>query len=354
MGSVIKIRNKWGIDYYHNGRRIRKVIGDGQSKTLAKQALNSISMKIAEGEYLPNKKKEDIKILEILDTYWEEYLKHSRSSEKVKWLLEMLKEEFGHLPISNLTADKIREFQRKITNGKKRNNENFSPSTANKFIIYLSASINYCVKIGKIRISGNPCSNVKKLLENNVRDIVLSEQEYQSLQFYLPSHLKKIVCFAYYTGCRKSEILNLKKTDVDLINNVCKIRNTKNGEDRHVPIAEPLREMLIPLVTYSGRSEYVFTYKGRNVTDIKKAFHKACIKAGLGNFHFHDLRHTCLTNWHNEGHSHFLIMKASGHKTVSCFKRYLSFNNNDLQKLVFQKSSQQVDSSEKTESRKAV
>ncbi|MFH0919592.1 MAG: hypothetical protein V1913_04470 [Fibrobacterota bacterium] len=45
---------------------------------------------------------------------------------------------------------------------------------------------------------------------------------------------------------------------------------------------------------------------------------------------------TCLTNWHKAGHGHFLIMKASGHKTISMFQKHLSFKNDDLQKLVLE------------------
>ncbi|MBL8028951.1 MAG: tyrosine-type recombinase/integrase, partial [Fibrobacteres bacterium] len=68
----------------------------------------------------------------------------------------------------------------------------------------------------------------------------------------------------------------------------------------------------------------------------------ACEKAELKGLRFHDLRHTCLTNWYNAGHGHLLIMQASGHKTLSCFMRYLSFKNGALQKLV-DDHSQQMD-----------
>ena len=49
---------------------------------------------------------------------------------------------------------------------------------------------------------------------------------------------------------------------------------------------------------------------------------------------FHDLRHTALNNWRMEGHDYFRIMAASGHKTMSVFKRYNTVSRDELKALV--------------------
>jgi len=61
-------------------------------------------------------------------------------------------------------------------------------------------------------------------------------------------------------------------------------------------------------------SEYVFvnskTFKP--LTDVKKAFTSALRKAGIEDFHFHDLRHTCATRLGDRGASAFEIAQIMG------------------------------------------
>ncbi len=57
-------------------------------------------------------------------------------------------------------------------------------------------------------------------------------------------------------------------------------------------------------------------------SDNRKAYKKAVEAAGLGDFTFHDLRHCAINNLRLAGNDHFVIKKASGHKTDSAFKRY--------------------------------
>ncbi len=67
---------------------------------------------------------------------------------------------------------------------------------------------------------------------------------------------------------------------------------------------------------------------------IKRAFATACIKAGIEDFTFHDLRHTAINNWRLQGHDYFRIMAATGHKTLSLFKRYNTVSKEELRTLV--------------------
>jgi len=46
------------------------------------------------------------------------------------------------------------------------------------------------------------------------------------------------------------------------------------------------------------------------------------------------LRHTAISNWRRQGHDYFKIMAASGHKTMSVFKRYNTVSKDDLKTLV--------------------
>ena len=78
--------------------------------------------------------------------------------------------------------------------------------------------------------------------------------------------------------------------------------------------------------------------KGKSWRRCKRSFATACKKAGIEDFTFHDLRHTAINNWRLQGHDYFRIMAASGHKTMSVFKRYNTVSKEELKALVNGKS----------------
>jgi integrase len=78
----------------------------------------------------------------------------------------------------------------------------------------------------------------------------------------------------------------------------------------------------------------VFQYQGHGMDEMKKSFATACKRAGIKDFTFHDLRHTAINNWRLQGHDYFRIMAASGHKTMSVFKRYNTVSKEELKTLV--------------------
>ena len=78
----------------------------------------------------------------------------------------------------------------------------------------------------------------------------------------------------------------------------------------------------------------VFTFQGKPLIYCKLGFVKACKRAGIEDFTFHDLRQTAINNWRMQGHDYFRIIAASGHRTMSIFKRYNTVSQDELKALV--------------------
>jgi integrase len=78
----------------------------------------------------------------------------------------------------------------------------------------------------------------------------------------------------------------------------------------------------------------VFTRAGKPVRSIRESFTLACRESGIEGLTFHDLRHTAINNWRLQGHDYFRIMAATGHKTMSVFKRYNTVSKEELKTLV--------------------
>jgi integrase len=68
--------------------------------------------------------------------------------------------------------------------------------------------------------------------------------------------------------------------------------------------------------------------------NVYREFKKACRKAGLPSFRFHDLRRTVGTRLAQAGHDLYAIAKGLGHKKFSTTERYAKHNIQSLRKVV--------------------
>ena len=139
-----------------------------------------------------------------------------------------------------------------------------------------------------------------------------------------------MLTFAYYTGCRKAEILALRWNQVDLSERVVRLEpgETKNDESRTIfltadlyevlAIQKELRDSLLP-----GVGPLVFSRAGTRILEFKGAWASACKAAGLTGQDgepdklFHDLRRTGVRNLIRAGVPERVAMMISGHKTFS-------------------------------------
>jgi len=164
---------------------------------------------------------------------------------------------------------------------------------------------------------------IKLLPENNKRLRFLTKEECQTLVSVCSAYLKPIVITALNTGMRKEEILSLQwDKHVDLRHGFILLDVTKNGERREIPINQTLRDALSK-ITRRLDSPYVFTDEnGSRFKDIKKGFNAACRRAGIKDFHFHDLRHIFASHLVMVGVDITTIKELLGHKTLSMTLRY--------------------------------
>jgi integrase len=164
----------------------------------------------------------------------------------------------------------------------------------------------------------NPAAPVSLKRENNERDRVFSLDEFQALMNVAPAHLKPILLTAYHTGMRKGEFLNLTWDRVDLKAGLLRLRpeDTKTREGRTLPLTKELSEMLRNATIYldeSGqRVPWGFTYAGKRILSVRRAFEVACRNAGIDNVVVHDLRHTFVTNIRRAGVDYFRITAVTG------------------------------------------
>ena len=137
-------------------------------------------------------------------------------------------------------------------------------------------------------------------------------------------YITSIIEFAIETGMRRSEILKLRWCDVDLENGFASLYDTKNGEDRRVPLTRLCKEVL---QTVPQTDERVFPI---SATCLRLAWNRARKKAGITDLRFHDLRHEAVSRFFEMGMSVPEVALISGHKDVRQLFRYTHLNPSNV------------------------
>ncbi|HEY1512318.1 MAG TPA: site-specific integrase, partial [Gaiellaceae bacterium] len=135
------------------------------------------------------------------------------------------------------------------------------------------------------------------------------------------------------TGVRRSELQALRWADVDLVENVIRIRDSKSEDGRRsIAIPSTLAEALWQRkrsTAYQGDGELVFCHPERGTIyraeTFKEAFDAALTAAAVDKKPrpFHDLRHTAITNDAAAGSSPIAVMAKAGHANMATTQRYL-------------------------------
>lgn len=255
---------------------------------------------------------------DIVDFYLERRKCFLSSFEKIRYIFDDLRKALGDVPINDL-AGKFDKYLRLIRRDNcRRYGRPISDSTYNRYIGYAKIVCNFAVKFELIE--RNPLNRFTKAHEVG-RDRILSEEEKLRLLNTLTAvapHLKPAVEFAMTIPIRKGELVHLKKDSLDLINNVIRLRNgtTKNNRGTFIPIPP---DMLQYFRTLPRESEYLFYRKEGEryfpLGDFKRAWKRVKKIAGVGDFHFHDLRHMAATELIDAGTPERVVREIANWKT---------------------------------------
>jgi integrase len=323
----------WWIEYYDHDKRLRRE-RIGPNKAAAEQRYREVLSTRTEGRYI--RKSPDARTLfkDLAAWYLElAEVKAKRSYDRDQRSVRLLLLSLGDYLLKDITPAMVETYKQKRLNETNYKGTLTKPATVNRELACLKTIYSQGVRNGKAE--HNPTKKVKLLKENNVRKRVLTLDEYALLLSHCLPYLKPIVKLAYHTGMRLGEILGLTWDKVNLKDGFIHLQpeDCKTDEGRDVPLHPELRQILkaMPRGLPGAR---VFLREGKPITSIREGFESARKRADIEGFTFHDLRHTFINNRRMEGHDYFRIMAATGHKTMSVFKRYNTVSRDELQTLV--------------------
>jgi integrase len=314
--------------------------------TDAKQWGADTESKMRDGIVFPNKDARNRSLGELIDKYIKEELpKKPRSEAKQKSQLTWWKNEIGTVKLVHVTPALLAECRHNLTVGtyetsRKEKQPDGSikiiktvqsrvPATANRYLAVLSHAFTVAVKEWGW-VQQHPMSNVRRNKESKGRVRFLTDDErsrlLQACKVSRSPNLYLIVLLDICSGGRSSEIMGLTWADVSFDLRRIILRDTKNGDTRAVPLVGPLYDLLLEHKKGKGEGGLVFPRRGDaedgRLASIRTAFENAVKRAGIEDFKFHDLRHTCASYLAMNGASLAEIAEVLGHKTLAMVKRY--------------------------------
>jgi integrase len=164
------------------------------------------------------------------------------------------------------------------------------------------------------------------LAENNVRAGFVEDGQYDRLtENCSESWLRLFLEIAYTFAWRKSEILNLRVSNVSLAERTIRLDagTTKNNAGREVTMSATIAALVALAVAGKTPSDYLLTRDDlKPVLDFRRAWWNLTAAAGLKGLLVHDLRRSGARQLRRAGVPESVVQKIGGWKTAEMFKRY--------------------------------
>jgi site-specific recombinase XerD len=235
--------------------------------------------------------------------------------------LTSLSRYFNSTP-EKLSSDQVKEYAYHLIHEKK-----LSPATINQLI-----SAWKILQVDILKKNWEEIYLKRPRIERKLPH-VLSQSEAQAL-INAPINLKHktILKLAYASGLRRSELLNLKPSDIDSSREVLRVVNGKGKKTREVPIHKSVISLLREYFIQYRPQIYLFEGwkpgKAYSPTSFSKILQRSAQEIGLRKKVYpHLLRHTFATHMLERGINIRRLQMILGHNTLKTTSIYLHLAN---------------------------
>lgn len=339
MGTVWKREAKDGKSRWL--ARVRKVGGQHicetfDTKAKAQAWVAKVESEINEGRHSFISDSKKYRMDQLIDRYIANELpKKPKSTAKQQAQLEWWKSKIGHLSLVNVTPAVIVKCRDELSSGITARGGKRSDSTVNRYLAVLSHLFSVAVREWQV-LSDSPMRKVSKLKESRGRDRILTPEEMGRLLSICKqsenAYLYLIVKILFSTGARKSEILSLKWSDINLETGKAILRETKNGRTRPIHFSPEIVELLEQHSKIRRfDSHLLFPSSDPNKPiNIRYSWEKALELSGIQGFRLHDCRHQAASMMAMGGSSDAELRSFLGHLSSSQTVRYAHYRESAM------------------------
>ncbi|WP_417724366.1 tyrosine-type recombinase/integrase [Salipiger sp.] len=249
------------------------------------------------------------------------HLADSTQQEYRRLLRRYLYPDIGGFPMANITREDMEAIKRKMSG---------THHQANRVLALARKIFNHAIENNHAQVQLNPAQHVKSFKELP-RERILNPSEQgrviQAIRELRKAHPENTpsydaISFLFLTGRRRSEVLQLKWTDIDFERGIIYYRKTKTDPQKG-DLTDDMRRFLLDIKALSS-SEYVFP--GRTIDqplkDPKRSWAAIQKLAGLEGVRLHDIRHTVVSEVTSSADLQSAALVA-GHKSLQSTMRYV-------------------------------
>lgn len=262
-----------------------------------------------------------------LDKMKQELKLRNYSSKTIKSYSLCLKNffKFQKTDFETLDIEKIRNFLLKIQE------KGLSSQTMNLYLNSIKFFYRDVLKNSQ-KIDLKFAKRSKKL------PIVLSKTEIiELLNSYSNKKHKLIVGLAYGAGLRISEVINLRRVDINIDELTIHLKNGKGKKDRITVFSEKMKNILKDYLLLKNSNDYVFeSQRGGKLCErsLQKVFEQGLKKAKIDKkATFHSLRHSFATHLLENGVDVRYVQELLGHQNIRTTQIYTKVTNPKLKNI---------------------
>lgn len=177
-------------------------------------------------------------------------------------------------------------------------------------------------------------------LDKKIPLIVSRENIIRMIQSTKNIKHKLVIEVLYSTGIRLSELIKIKKSEIDFDNGLIKIVQGKGRKDRYVIVSKHTIDLMKSYLKDREYQNNPYLFDSTETKHVSKGhpqqvLRRASKRLKLGyNVHPHSLRHSNATHLIEDGYAINLVQKNLGHSNPNTTQRYTQYANVDLTKII--------------------
>lgn len=229
----------------------------------------------------------------------------------------------------------------------KKESKIITDSTVREYFLYLDkkeydsstirlvkASLKYLFNyVIKINIEIDNISRIKR--KKQLPKVLMKEEINQIIENIPNNKHKIIISLIYSSGLRISELINLKKEDINLINNTIHIKQAKGKKDRITILSKKVKKSIQEYICKTNfKTKYLF--EGRRGKYTKSSIQRTLKKASKPlnkDVTPHMLRHSFATHLLESGTDIRIIQKLLGHSRPETTAIYAKVATNVIENI---------------------